>query len=295
VTKRLLTVVSLFIALVTLVALVGGPVSSQPSGSVRVGKVHETFQPERGKIFILVIGNDARSGNPNNARADAIHLVGINTKTMRGGILNFPRDSWVPIPGRGSAKINESLYGAGPELVVRTIENLTRIRIDYYVMTGFLGFKGIIRKVGKIPMRIPFAIHDPSGSGANLRAGKQRLTAADSLAFVRTRHNFPRGDIDRTSNQGKFLISMLAELRRDVHGSPGTLMRWISAGRKFTRLDVPPDELFRLAVLSTQVEATRIKNVTVPVSIGSVGAASVVFISPAARKIYARFRRNASL
>jgi hypothetical protein len=88
---------------------------------------------------------------------------------------------------------------------------------------------------------------------------------------------------------------MLTELGRDVDQWPGALMRWISAGRRFTRLDVPPDELFRLAVLATQVKNGKIGNVTVPVSIGSVGAASVVFISPAARKIYARFRRNASL
>jgi hypothetical protein len=88
---------------------------------------------------------------------------------------------------------------------------------------------------------------------------------------------------------------MLTKLQRDVHRNPGALMNWIAAGRKHTRLNVGPDELFRLAVLATQLQRTRIRNVTVPVSVGSVGAASVVFISPGARKIYARFKRNASL
>lgn len=288
--KRLLTLLSILTTLVLVISLAGSS-----GASIQIGRVRETFQPERGKIYVLVIGNDARSGNPNSARADAIHLVGVNTKTMRGGILSFPRDSWVNIPGRGSAKINESLYAAGPERVVQTIENLTRIRIDYYVMTGFLGFKGIIRKVGNVSYRIPFRLFDPSGSGADLKAGKQSLSPTDSLAFVRTRHNFPRGDIDRSTNQGKFLRAMLGELQKDIDDNPGALMRWIAAGREFTRLDVPPDELFRLAVLATQIKNERVGNVTVPVSIGSVGASSVVFISPSAQGIYARFRRNASL
>jgi hypothetical protein len=36
-------------------------------------------------------------------------------------------------------------------------------------------------------------------------------------------------------------------------------------------------------------------NETVPVSIGAVGAASVVFISPGAEHIYARFKENGYL
>jgi polyisoprenyl-teichoic acid--peptidoglycan teichoic acid transferase len=293
--KRLTAMFGLLTSLVLIISLVGSPIAGQAAYSVTIGRVHKSFQPERGKIFVLVIGNDARTGNPNAARADAIHLVGFNTKTMRGGILNFPRDSWVNIPGRGTAKINESLYGAGPERVVQTIENLTHIRIDYFVMTGFIGFKGIVRKVGGVPMHIPFAIHDPSGSGANLRAGRQKLSPTDSLSFVRTRHSFPRGDVDRSTNQAKFLLGMLNKLHSDVDENPGTLMRWIAAGREFARLNVPPDELFRLAVLATQVKSKRIGNVTVPVSIGSVGAASVVFIQSGAQRIYARFRKNASL
>src|SRR5687768_3000847 len=81
--------------------------------ALTVGRVHRTFQPLKHKLFILVIGNDAREGNPDNVRADAIHIVGLNTKTMRGGILNFPRDSWVPIPGYRTGRINESLTAGG--------------------------------------------------------------------------------------------------------------------------------------------------------------------------------------
>ncbi len=53
--------------------------STPHAGEILVGRVHNAFQPTRGKIFVLVIGNDARHGNPTHSRADAIHIVGIDT------------------------------------------------------------------------------------------------------------------------------------------------------------------------------------------------------------------------
>jgi hypothetical protein len=88
---------------------------------------------------------------------------------------------------------------------------------------------------------------------------------------------------------------MLAELRREVQFNPSRLLTWIAAGRQNTRFNVSPDEQFRLGVLASQLAPKDIANVTVPVSIGAVGAASVVFISPRADAIYKRLRENAYL
>jgi polyisoprenyl-teichoic acid--peptidoglycan teichoic acid transferase len=260
-----------------------------------VGRVHATFQPNDGKIFILVLGSDARSGNSDAARADAIHLVGINTENMKAGILNFPRDSWVDIPGHGTSKINDALYEGGPELVAQTVESLTHIHIDYWVMTGFEGFVDIIHKLGPVPVDVPMDLYDPSGSGADLRAGKQPLHALSALSFVRDRHDFPHGDIDRTTNQGTFLIDLLAKLRGQVAENPATLFKWIAATRVHTRFDLSADEMFRLGVLASQLDPKDVGNVTVPVTLGSAGAASVVFIQSSAEQVYRRFARDGHL
>lgn len=287
-------VLALVIATVSvLVPLIGSPGHGAPS--IRAGRVHKSFHPNKGKVFVLVIGNDAREGNPDSARADAVHIVGINTKTMKGGILNFPRDSWVNIPGRGSSRINEAILYGGPTLLAKTLEQMTGIHIDYWVMTGFEGFRNLIDDVGRVKITIPHAIHDPYGSGANLKGGLQWMGPLNSLAFVRTRKVLSGGDVARTTNQGKFLLALLRNLRHDVDRNPASLLRWIAATRRHTRLDLSPDDLFRLGVLATQTKAKDVGNVTVPVSVGSVGAASVVFISPSASSIYARFRKHASL
>ena len=260
-----------------------------------VGRVHESFQPSNGKVFILVVGNDARAGNPLNSRADAIHIVGLNTDTMRGGILNFPRDSWVSIPGYGSGKINEALYHGGPDLLARTLENLTGIRLDYWVMVGFQDFVNIMSRLGGVTMNVPQAAYDPSGSGARINAGTQHLKAQQALAYLRTRHSFGGGDVTRTTNQGRFLIALLRKLKGQVDRDPTALLDWIAVTRRYARYDVSAAEMFRLGVVATKVKPGEIDNVTVPVSVGSVGAASVVFISPSASSVYSRFKENGSL
>jgi polyisoprenyl-teichoic acid--peptidoglycan teichoic acid transferase len=285
--------------LLLLISVVVGLVPAwgdQGRGSkVLFGRAHDDYQPSRGKLFVLVIGNDARSGNPDRSRADAIHIVGVNTRTMKAGILNFPRDSWVNIPGSGSGRINEALYRGGPQLLVKTIESITHIKIDYWVMTGFQGFQGLIRDIGRVRMFIPKDIYDPTGSGARLQRGAQNLGPINLLAYVRTRHSFSTGDFARSKHQADALIAMLRKLHEEVGRTPGTLLHWIGAVQHHTRLNVGPADLFRLGVLATQMPVRRVGNVTVPGSAGSAGAASVVFLSPSAGRIYARFKRHASL
>lgn len=287
------------VVLLVLVGVVAAltPMASSPvaSSPLLVGRVHARYQPTDGKVFVAVIGSDAREGNPDNVNADALHIAGINTKTMKGGILNFPRDSWVTIPGYGSGRINEALHAGGPELVAKTLESITGIRIDYWVIVGFEDFRNIVSALGGVKMKIPQDVYDPVGSGANLKAGVQHLQAHEALSYVRTRKSFPNGDIDRTTHQADFLLALLRKLQRQVEVSPTALFRWTATARRYARFDLSAGEMFRLGVLASQVDPEDVGNVTVPVSYGMVGAASVVFISPEAKEIYERFAENGSL
>ena len=292
--KRACLLLAFVLGVSAIVPLLGAEESSR-AGAPLFGRVHENFQPEKGKIFVLAIGNDARSGNPDRSLADAIHVLGINTKTMKGGVLNFPRDSWVNIPGQGSAKINEALFRGGPELLARTVENETGIRLDYWVMVGFEGFQGIVADLNGVEMDIPVAHNDTGASGSVLSAGRQKLQGYQALAYARARKSFSGGDIARTRHQGDMLLALQRKLRSETAENPAVLFRWIAATKKHARFDVSADEMFRLGILATQVNAKDIGHVTVPVSLGWMGAASVVFISPQADAIYKRFRENGSL
>jgi LCP family protein required for cell wall assembly len=292
--KRASILVSLVVAVALLVALL--PIVRRvprSEAAITIGRVHAGYQPTTGKLFILVIGNDARQGNPNGALADAIHLVGIDTTSMKAGILNFPRDSWVSIPGHGTNKINASLIDGGPELVAKTIESLTGIRIAYWVMTGFGGFYGIVKRLGGVKVRVPRNLNDPSGSGAVMSAGIHKLAPLQALSFVRDRHDFPNGDISRTANQATFLLALLKKLRKEVANNPASLLKWMAVARRYTRLDISLSELFRLGIVASELSPKDVGTKTVPVSFGFEGAQSVVFISPQASSIYASFKKKA--
>jgi polyisoprenyl-teichoic acid--peptidoglycan teichoic acid transferase len=297
--KRALALITLIASVCVLVPLAGersGGGSSMAAAPIMGGRAHAEHQPKDGKIFVLILGSDARSGNPTHQRADGVHLVGINTETMKGGILNFPRDSWVNIPGSGSARINEALNRGGPDLAVRTMESLTGIQIDYWILTAFEGFQYAVKDLGgAVPVPVKRGMYDHGGSGANIPPGTKTLTPVDSLAFVRTRKSLAGGDVARTTNHGRFLLGLLKKLRGDIERRPDKIFDWMHAARKWTALDIPPHELFQLGVLTSQVKTQDVGNVTVPVRIGAVGSASVVFIQPGAESIYARFKEKGSL
>src|SRR5262245_60967927 len=203
--------------------------------------------PAPGPMFVLVIGSDARPGQPlTNTRADSIHIVGVNPRLGRVSVLGIPRDSWVPIPGAGANRINAALAAGGPELLVRTVEQLTGIPLDPYVLTGFQGFMQLVHAVGGLRVRIPYPIDD-TNARAHFKRGMQHLTGQEALAFSRARHDVPAGDFSRSFNQGRVIIAALAELRRQVaQGSPAALIPWVVAAHQILRTDLGVLDVFEL-------------------------------------------------
>ncbi|GAA2059512.1 LCP family protein [Streptomyces albiaxialis] len=179
----------------------------------------------------LIVGSDSRegmskeernklhTGGPTDeGRTDSIMIlhVGDSGNTM----VSLPRDSDVVLPSfTGSEsgkkypatgkhiKINAAYSQDGPELLVRTVEANTGLRIDHYAEIGFGGFAKIVDSVGGVEMDIPQDIKDEK-SGADLKKGKQTLDGKDALAFVRTRYALKGSDLDRTKNQQKFLSAL---------------------------------------------------------------------------------------
>ena len=243
-------------------------------------------------LFILALGSDARPGQSvARERSDSIHIIGVNLKSKRATILGFPRDSYVSIPGHGAAKLNDAMAFGGPQLTVRTVESLTGIRIDFWMLTSFGDFIDMVNRVGGIRVDVPYPMHD-SYSGASFPAGKQRLNGGEALAFARNRHDTPKGDFSRSANQGLLMKSALAELRKDFERRPALLFSWIASLWRNVQTDLPFSTLIDLALTATQISPSNVKNLVVPGSNGFAGSAAVVYISPSARSIYADMRAD---
>jgi LCP family protein required for cell wall assembly len=285
--------------LVTSLALVTGShhASAQPAVTIQRAHSGKASPSLKGRVTFLVIGSDSgapkfgRGGTAAGGRADSIHLVVLDTAKRRGISIGFPRDSFVPIPGHGTNKINSAMSFGGPPLLIRTIEQLTGINVDYYALTSFDGLTDLVNKVGGVTVGVDQNLVD-SFSGANFRRGTQRLNGAQALSYSRARHGTPQGDLTRSKHQGQVLLGGLGTFQQQVAKDPTQVMKWLAAMRDEVQVNLPFTETLRLALYATTVSPSRINNVVAPGTPGNAGGASVVRLQPAAFALFNRVRHG---
>jgi polyisoprenyl-teichoic acid--peptidoglycan teichoic acid transferase len=147
---------------------------------------------------VVLLGSDARADEV--SRSDTI----VVTKAG-GGMLAVPRDTLVGIPGVGKDKINAAYADGGPELTAETLEGLTGLRINDYVVVNFGGVEEIVDAMGGITLEVDNPIRvGIDGRRVSIPAGTQELNGLEALAFVRYRGG-PTADIGRIGRQQKFL------------------------------------------------------------------------------------------
>ena len=189
-------------------------------------------RPDSGEgTTYLIVGSDSREGLSAEERkrlrtgsstgklTDSMMILhrGPSGNTM----VSLPRDSLVTIPeftGSSSGKripaqqqkLNAAYAIEGPELLVRTVEYNTDLKIDHYAEIGFGGFAGLVDSLGGVEMCFDKAVKDKN-SGADFQEGCHNLDGAQALAFVRNRYNAEGGDLGRTKNQQKLLAALANE------------------------------------------------------------------------------------
>ncbi|MGW0826996.1 LCP family protein [Streptomyces sp. NPDC002845] len=192
-------------------------------------------RPEAGEgTNYLIVGSDSRegltdeqkkelrTGSAEGKRTDTMMIL--HTGSNGPTLISLPRDSNVTIPSfKGSesgklyegtgrqVKLNAAYAEDGPELLVRTVEANTGLRIDHYAEIGFAGFANIVDAVGGVEIDIPEGGLKDTKSGADFEAGPQTLNGEEALAFVRTRYALAGSDLDRTKNQQKFLAALSSQ------------------------------------------------------------------------------------
>jgi LCP family protein required for cell wall assembly len=273
------------------------PATAQDAPAVTVQKAHtgSAAPALKDRIVLLTVGSDSgapkfgRGGTVEGGRADALQLVIIDPAKRRGSVLSFPRDSYVPIPGHGTNKINAAMAFGGPPLLVATFERLTGLTIDYYALTSFDGLTDIVNKVGGVQVNVDMNLRDHF-AGAFLNKGKRKLNGGQALAYARARKTLPGGDFDRSRHQGQLLLGGLGTFQRQVAQDPAKVMTWLGVLRDEVKTDLPFPELLRLALVANTVPPANIRNVPVPGAAGNAGGASVVHLQPSAYALFGRIR-----
>ncbi|MGQ0843364.1 MAG: LCP family protein [Sporichthyaceae bacterium] len=182
----------------------------------------------------LIVGSDSReglsraerrqlaTGGATGQRTDTMMLLHIPDGDGGPTLVSLPRDSYVAIPGHGQNRLNAAYAIGGPQLLVQTVESVTKIRIDHYAEIGFAGLFDLVNTLGGVDMCLENAINDPK-AGLNVKAGCQELDGQQALGYSRTRAS-TRGDLDRVGHQRELIAAIVAKAT-----NPTTLLNPVKA------------------------------------------------------------------
>lgn len=246
------------VALVVIAAVVAGTYlfSLARSFDTKTETIAEAFPTETSRpqkkaanedaLNILLLGSDARGGSgetenlpgvPNAGRSDTMMLVHVPGDRKNIYVTSIMRDTWVPIPGKGTHKINAALSYGGVPLAVQTIETLLDTRIDHVASIDFEGFQGLTDALGGVDIDVPIGFSG-GNSGLTLQKGPTHMNGDQALGFVRERWAFKDGDYQRVRNQQIFVKAVLGKLLdKDTLTNPGRISAAVNELSPYVSVD----------------------------------------------------------
>lgn len=187
-------------------------------------------------LNVLVLGSDSRDGANDDGsgidgmRSDTTMIMHLSADRSRVDIVSIPRDTLVDIPscllpdGTETPPQDDAIFnsafsiggqtgdvGAAAACTMRTVEDLTGIFMDDFVVVDFAGFTNMVNALGGVPMYVPEDIDDPRAE-LRLSAGCQVLDGHDALGFARVRKSLGDGsDISRIGRQQELVAAIVRE------------------------------------------------------------------------------------
>ncbi|WP_229853006.1 LCP family protein [Streptomyces albospinus] len=179
---------------------------------------------------ILLIGSDNRGGgngeygvDSGTQRSDTTILLHLAADRKSATAVSIPRDLMVQVPHcrrsdgtetpPQTVQFNWAFSFAGAGCTIRTVEAMTRIRVDHYIIVDFTGFKNMVDAVHGVELCLPQPIKDEEAH-VSLPAGRQTLYGEAALGFVRTRKSLGNGsDTQRMARQQQFLGALVTKVQ----------------------------------------------------------------------------------
>ncbi|MCL6733144.1 LCP family protein [Streptomyces neyagawaensis] len=191
-------------------------------------------RPEAGHgMNVLLVGTDGRDGITEEERrayrlggapchcTDTMMIVHISADRERASVVSLPRDSYAEAPAHidratgkkrpaHPIKLNAAYAEGGPPLTVRTVEHMTKVKIDHYVEVDFTSFMRTVDVLGGVRICTAQPLKD-SYTGLDLAAGSHDLDGGQALQYVRSRHADGSSDLGRMKRQQRFMAALMAQ------------------------------------------------------------------------------------
>lgn len=234
------------------------PVNNNP-GSMNFGTGDIRSDPNIQNI--LLIGSDTRGGEK-YGRSDSILIMSLNKNTKQVKMISFLRDLYVKINGLQDNRINASYSYGGPKLLIDTLQNNFRFKIDNYIRVDFNSFQKLIDMVGGVQITLTKAEADQvnmnSGS-SHVNAGVNKLNGAQALAYARIRHI--DSDFGRTQRQRNVITSLMSSMK---HSNIATLTSVANEMLPLVQTDLSNNQIIDLAFNGTSYMSNSPSQLSIP-------------------------------
>lgn len=212
-------------------------------------------------LNIVLMGSDSRGGDnadvvddgTEGARSDTTMIMHISSDRSRVEMLSIPRDTTVDVPacpttsGEESSPLYDTKFNAafaqgvltggdvasGALCTMHTIETLSDVQMDGFVVVDFAGFEKMIDALGGVEICVPQDIDAPKADHLVLDAGVQELDGDTALKYARARTGQGLGDgsdLNRIGRQQELLAAMAREvLSAGTLADPTKSLKFLSA------------------------------------------------------------------
>lgn len=229
-------------------------------------------------INFLMLGHDSASIDQADGvfRTDTMIIVSVNLTTNTVSMISLPRDLYVYIPDWGMQRLNLA-YGRGESigwtdggfgLLRQTILYNFGIRIHYYAMVDFDGFKQIIDTLGGVTIPVDCPIQDWRFTGeydeeeepifkfVTLPVGVHEMDSITALFYARSRKN--SSDFDRGRRQQQIMRAIWYEAKQgDYLNNIPALYEDLT---EIVDTNIPLDVMIQLAPLALTLDPNAIEN-----------------------------------
>lgn len=167
---------------------------------------------------IFVTGIDTYGELSSVSRSDVNMVITINPLTHKILLTSIPRDYYVQIAGTTGLKDKLTHAGLkGVETSVKTIENLLKTDINYYVKINFTSLVQIIDAIDGVDVDNPFEftadyVEDTGAVYYVYKKGLIHLDGRQALGYVRERYGLREGDVARARHQQQVIKGMVNKL-----------------------------------------------------------------------------------
>jgi LCP family protein required for cell wall assembly len=241
----------------------------------------------KGPINVLVMGSDTREGangkgigGDTPGLSDTTILLHLSANRQFAYGVSLPRDAMVQRPAcprkngngvdpGGITQFNAAYAIGGPACTVKTVESLTGIRINHFVVVDFVGFRAMVNAINGVTVCVPTEVNDTVGH-IKLPAGTYKVNGQQALDYVRVRHDLgaPTGDIGRMKRQQTFISAMIKKVvSAGTLANPVRLLKFLDAATNSLTTDPGFANLKQLASLGNSLKNIGLDNVkfiTVP-------------------------------